>query len=574
MQAKTELDKVWLKASVLGCLWASSEIVLGSFLHNIKVPFTGLVLTAIGITLMVSVSCFWKEKGIIWRAGLVCAFMKSISPSAVILGPMIAILCEAFLIEFAVRIFKKNLFAYLMGGILAMTWNVVQMIVKYLVIYGTGLIDIYANLTRLSEKHLNINEQNYWLPLIALFVVYIIIGIAAALLGYYIGNKVSKVPAKMKSISVSKVEKIKTPETRQTFPYSITWLVIDFLLLVGTLAVFNFSKLAVGFAVAIIVIVVWSIRYKGSLRRLAKPGFWITFLIITMLSSILFVELKKEPQSLKMGLLYGLQMNFRAAVMITGFAALSTEFGNKKIQDYFIKSFFKQLPAALEVAFDTLPQMIANAPKLNDIFKHPVDVLYELVNQSDFWLEQISLKIVKRKNIILIEGSKGEGKTTLLTEINKILKNKDLITGGILAPAFYENGIHSGYDIINIKTNSKKFLSRISGDKNMPFVGHYYFYEDAIATGKETLLPDNLKDVDIIIIDEIGPWEIENQGWAENINVLVKETKVPMIWAIRKGISQKVIEKWALDNPLIFDVVNVNINCIIEAIISLCNKKE
>src|SRR5512141_1386767 len=93
-----QLNPKWMKAAVLGCLWASSEIVLGSFLHNLRIPFSGNILTGIGLMILISVSFLWKEKGLFWRAGLVCALMKTVSPSAVIFGPMIAILSEAILL--------------------------------------------------------------------------------------------------------------------------------------------------------------------------------------------------------------------------------------------------------------------------------------------------------------------------------------------------------------------------------------------------------------------------------------------------------------------------------------------
>jgi hypothetical protein len=94
MADKNELSDKWIKASIIGTLWAASEIVLGSFLHNLKVPFSGNVLTAIGLVILISVSYIWTEKGLFWRAGLICAIMKTMSPSAVIFGPMIAIMSE------------------------------------------------------------------------------------------------------------------------------------------------------------------------------------------------------------------------------------------------------------------------------------------------------------------------------------------------------------------------------------------------------------------------------------------------------------------------------------------------
>ena len=76
----------WTKASVLAGLWAGIEIVAGSFLHNLKIPFSGTFLTLISITLVIGFYQIWKQPGIIWRAGIITALMKSISP-AVILWP-------------------------------------------------------------------------------------------------------------------------------------------------------------------------------------------------------------------------------------------------------------------------------------------------------------------------------------------------------------------------------------------------------------------------------------------------------------------------------------------------------
>src|SRR4030043_1640306 len=117
---KQELSEKWIKAAITGTIWAASEIVLGSFLHNLKVPFSGNVLTAIGIIILTSISYIWTEKGLIWRAGLICALMKTLSPSAVIFGPMIAIFSEALLLEFSVRLLGRTLAGYLIGAMLAM----------------------------------------------------------------------------------------------------------------------------------------------------------------------------------------------------------------------------------------------------------------------------------------------------------------------------------------------------------------------------------------------------------------------------------------------------------------------
>ena len=177
---KYELSEVWIKASVTGTIWAASEIVLGSFLHNLRVPFSGNVLTGIGIIILISLSYSWKDQGLFWRAGLICAIMKTISPSAVIFGPIIAILCESLLIELSVRLLGRTFFGFAIGAMLAMSWNLFQRIVNLFIFYGLNILQLYEDLIKLAQKQLQVQSDIMWLPLIVLLVIYCLLGLVSA----------------------------------------------------------------------------------------------------------------------------------------------------------------------------------------------------------------------------------------------------------------------------------------------------------------------------------------------------------------------------------------------------------
>jgi len=558
MTKEIQLNNKWLKASVLGCLWASSEIILGSFLHNLRIPFSSNFLTGIGIILLISVSYIWKEKGLIWRSGLVCALMKSISPSAIIFGPMIAIFCEAMLFELSVRIFNKNIFSYILGGMLAMSWNLFHKIINFIIIYGFNIVDLYVNLTKYAQKQFDIQFDNLWLPILYLLIIYLIFGLVFSIIGIYIGKKVIRQPLKIKSININKVQEIKSKKNTPSFNYSVYWLVFDLFGLISILCLINFTPLLYWSLSCITIILIWSFRYKSALRTLKKPKFWIFFVIITMLTSFLFSKFQSYQTDSYHGLLIGIEMNFRAAVMVVGFSVLGAELYNPKIRNFFIKTSFRQLPLALEVAFDTLPFVIANLPRLQEIFKKPVSIFQQLVLQADFWLDRVTLKLLNKSNVIIIKGTKGQGKTTLLNKIVNILEKNNIKTGGILSPYYFENNIHSGYDIVNVATKEKVVLSRIQGSAEMSKVGNYFFNEEGIEFGKKTLLADNLQQYQIIVIDEVGPWELENQGWAANINSIMKSFNKPMILVVRESLINKVIENWFFNNPLIIDASENN----------------
>jgi hypothetical protein len=137
-----KINNTWLKAAVIGSLWGSIEIIIGSFFHNLKIPMAGTVLASFGIILISAFAQIWKEKGLFWRAGLICAIMKSISPSAVLIGPMTGIFMEALLFEFSLVLFGRNFFGYLIGGILALYSVLFHKITALIIIYGFDLVRI------------------------------------------------------------------------------------------------------------------------------------------------------------------------------------------------------------------------------------------------------------------------------------------------------------------------------------------------------------------------------------------------------------------------------------------------
>ncbi len=137
--------RVWQRAAIYGSLWAAVEIVVGSFLHNLRVPLAGSLLAAVGVMLMTAGHRAFPERGLIWRAALVCALMKSVSPSAVILGPMVGILMEGVLLEAVVRLFRGRAAGYLIGGALAVSWAMAQRVLNAVISFGTDVVRLYVD---------------------------------------------------------------------------------------------------------------------------------------------------------------------------------------------------------------------------------------------------------------------------------------------------------------------------------------------------------------------------------------------------------------------------------------------
>ena len=551
---KHVLSEKWIKASIIGTLWAASEIVLGSFLHNLKVPFSGNLLTAIGIVILISLSHIWTEKGLFWRAGLICAIMKTMSPSAVIFGPMVAIFSEAALLEISTRLLGKSFAGYALGGMLAMSWNLFQKIVNYIIFYGFNIVEVYSGLLKYAQKQLNIQFDIVWLPIIILLVAYCIFGLVSAIIGIRVGRRILKQPAEYIPVSTAGSADPKNRQTNNEFNYSIVWLAADLLLMIGALIIISLTSWIVWSLTTLLIVTLWAFRYKRALRQLAKPKFWIFFVILTMLTAFIFTKVQAEGGNIVQGLLVGIQMNFRAAIIIVGFSVLGTELYNPKVREFFLKTSFRELPLALELSFESLPLMIASIPEFRTIIKNPVLVVSQFISLAEYRLSEMKVKSDFSQKVFILTGAVGQGKTTQIQNLIRLFSDRNVKTGGIVSPRLMDNDITTGYDVVDIGRNKREAFLRLSAGDNLSKIGKYSIMPQGLHLGLNALMVSNNLGNQIVIIDEAGSLELEGHGWAAKITDLLKASNNHLLIVVRNTLVDKIIQKWNLSPARIFDI--------------------
>jgi len=552
MNNKIQLNETWLKASIIGTVWASSEIVLGSFLHNLQVPFSGSILTSIGIIILISASYVWKENGLFWRAGLICALMKTMSPSAVIFGPMIAIFTESVLLEISVRTLGRNYFGYIIGSILAVSWSFFQKIFNFLIFYGFNIVKLYKNLMKFTEKQLNLQFNTLWIPILILLSVYVLFGLISAIIGVKTGKKLVSQPIKYEPQNYNNLEFLNKSNIKNEFKYSITWLVVNAFLIAAAIVLISLADWKIWTIAVTAIVTLWIIKYKRALRQLLKPKFWILFVVITMLTAFVFTKL--QSKSILEAVLIGVEMNFRAMILILGFSVLGTELYNPKIRNYFSKTYFKQLPLALELSAESLPLVIANIPDFKTIIKNPVSVISQLVAYSEYRFMQLKNEQNFTQKIFIITGKMDVGKTTFVKKVIENLKSKNIKVGGIYTQKVKENNERIGYDLVAVQTNKSEIFLRIEENENLEKIRIFSIFPKALALGIESLKPENNKENQLIIIDEIGKLELENKAWAKSLDELIQFNKNHLLLVVREDITEKTIKKWSLQNCFVFNL--------------------
>jgi len=551
---KSELSEKWIKAAIAGTIWAASEIVLGSFLHNLRVPFSGNILTAIGLIILISINYTWSERGLFWRAGLICAIMKTLSPSAIIFGPMIAIMAESLLLELSVRLLGRTFVGYIIGAMLAMSWNLFHKIASYIISYGSNIVEVYTNLLNMAERQLNIKTDLVWLPIIILLIIYAMFGFLAAVIGIRVGRKLLKQPAVIPSGQKSTKPGEQVTGSEKKFNYSIAWLLLDISLIVGAFLLLSYTSWIIWSTAVTVVIILWAFRYKNSLRRISKPKFWILFVFITLITTFVFSKVQPGENSVMNGLLTGIQMNFRAALIVVGFSVTGTELYNPKIRDFFSRTMFKHLPLALELSVESLPGFIASIPDFKNLVRNPVSIFYQVISHADVRLNEVMNKEKFIQKIFIISGSRDKGKTAFTEKTVDELKRKNFPVGGILSMKIMEDTQIIGYDIVDIETNDTEMFLRVNEEIWKEKIGRFHINPKGLELGKTILNPARLNDKKLVVIDEVGMFELDNRGWAGCLQKLIEASKNHILITVRDTLIKDVIKKWNMKNVVLFKV--------------------
>lgn len=385
---KVRLNDLWLKAAVTGGLWASIEIIIGSFLHNTRIPFAGSILAFSGTVLLIGFYQIWPERGMIIRAGFITAIMKSISPSAIILGPMTGILLEAALIELVILTIGNNLVSFMVAGFLSLSSALFHKIFSLLIFYGFDLIQIYVNIFNFALKQFGLNEAEASEILMALLSVYFVFGVLAGVIGYNLGRKATKM--KLLKSDSSFDEKLMFKDffvIDKNAPSNLGLLYLHLLIVPFGLFFLNSQYYFVGLIVIITYVIGFGFYYRSALRRLRKPVFWMQLLIIVLLSAIFYKGndlgvfwLSKE------GLMVGLEMMLRAIFIVVAFSAISVELRNEKVRNFLYRIGFGKFYQSVGLAFGALPMMIAMLPESKKIIRHPIKSLIYPLAMADRWL--------------------------------------------------------------------------------------------------------------------------------------------------------------------------------------------
>lgn len=528
MTPASRKELLWRKAAVLGSLWAASEIILGSFLKNAQVPFAGLLLTGIGVAILVAGHRLWPEKGLLWRAGLICAAMKSVSPSAILLSPMVAIFAEGLLAELAVRLLGGNAAGYLAAGGLAMSWGLAHKIGKLFLFYGPESLEVYVKGLEKLRAWLG-RPGGVWEPLLLLLAGYFAVGMAAALVGMRAASEGETVPVKKRAGEI-----FKPRGGGEAGYYSAVFLVFHILAIAG-LMTSGRLPLAAASGLSVVYGLVCAFFYRRSAALLSRAGLWTGIAAVSLLAGWLLGDWGS-----------GLRMASRAFAVTLGFAAVAQELMNPRVRAWLERAAGRSFFDTLEYSFASLPLVLEGLPSGRDMALRPAASLRTVISRAPGLLDSA------RPRVFFITGGHGSGKSSLVSAAARLMREKGLKPAGILAEGLWENGVRSGFDLVDLSTGEQTPLCR-RGAESPVKAGEFGFFPEGLAAGEAALSPERTRGADVIFVDEAGFLELEGKGWAPAMERLLVRSRAVLVISVRDYLLRQVRDKWDLHSGEAFD---------------------
>ena len=156
--------------------------------------------------------------------------------------------------------------------------------------------------------------------------------------------------------------------------------------------------------------------------------------------------------------------------------------------------------------------------------------------------------------VFIITGEQGQCKTTFLHQVLGLIVGANVRVRGVLAPGHVRDGRRSGFTLVDLATGEHEDLSSIDPDPRCEVHGRFYFRPEGLAFGRRALALPDPRETDLVVIDEVGRFELQGGVWAEQIDRLVALPHPPMIWTVRRRLLDTVIDRWKITNPVVVDV--------------------
>lgn len=143
---------------------------------------------------------------------------------------------------------------------------------------------------------------------------------------------------------------------------------------------------------------------------------------------------------------------------------------------------------------------------------------------------------------VLLTGDIQVGKTTVCQGVVELARRWGYHPKGLLTPPIFdEDGAKMGIELVDIDSGERRVLARAGCDLGGPQVGRYSFDAEALAWGRSILDRAIGAGCDLLVVDEIGYLELEqNRGFSAVLKDLQVRALPRTIIVVRSSLVEKL----------------------------------
>lgn len=144
--------------------------------------------------------------------------------------------------------------------------------------------------------------------------------------------------------------------------------------------------------------------------------------------------------------------------------------------------------------------------------------------------------------LFLVTGSQGAGKTTFCRRLVDAARDAGWQTAGLISHPVFEGNLKTAIEAEDL-TNGEIRRLAVRSDPPTPGTQHWKFDENALAWGDSVLKAST--PVDLLVIDELGPLEFEQEtGWQAGLAAVDSRRYAIAIVVVRPQLLGEALIRW------------------------------
>jgi nucleoside-triphosphatase len=142
--------------------------------------------------------------------------------------------------------------------------------------------------------------------------------------------------------------------------------------------------------------------------------------------------------------------------------------------------------------------------------------------------------------MVLLTGSPGSGKTTVVSKVVLMLRTDGLAVGGVYSKERRSHGMRVGFEMVDLHTDSRETLA--STTSTGPRMGRYRVNLKGLAEFAAPAIVRAAKESDVVVCDEAGPMELMSPEFRRALEGLLAADR-PCLIVIHAEMRDPLLEK-------------------------------